>query len=409
MEYLTNIFVGCFSNPIFLVFLIAIVGYLLGSIRIKGVTLGHAGIFLAALLFGHFGLANDSLFHTIGLINADQSAIESTMSLEQSLGLLFFVTSVGFISGPNFFVNLKKNAKSYVLFALVVVGISALTCCIIILCTNIDSSMSVGILSGALTSTPGFAAAQGVVEHDAALLNEVTVGHAIGYPFGVISKVLFVQLIPKILKVDMQEEIKKMGVIEADASKEKGLSKLKKLDALGVAPFALAIVLGVIVGKISFPLPGGASFSLGNTGGPLLVGLVLGHFGRCGNLSMKINADLLKTLRELGLVLFLIGAGVPGGSGFVAMVNQYGFMLFVYALLMTMIPLILGYIFGRKVLKLCVLNCLGSLTGGMTSTPALGALIETAGTDDVAAAYAATYPVALVLIVLSSQFMVTFL
>lgn len=49
---------------------------------------------------------------------------------------------------------------------------------------------------------------------------------------------------------------------------------------------------------------------------------------------------------------------------------------------------------------------LGSITGGMTSTPALGALISTAGTDDVASAYAATYPFALVLIVVSCNLMV---
>ena len=54
-----------------------------------------------------------------------------------------------------------------------------------------------------------------------------------------------------------------------------------------------------------------------------------------------------------------------------------------------------------------LLNNLGSITGGMTSTPALGTLINTAGTDDVATAYASTYPVALVLIVLASQFIVT--
>ena len=67
------------------------------------------------------------------------------------------------------------------------------------------------------------------------------------------------------------------------------------------------------------------------------------------------------------------------------------------------IPMIIGYVFARKVLKMSMLNTLGSITGGMTSTPALGTLINVAGTDDVAAAYASTYPVALVLVVLASQ------
>ena len=73
---------------------------------------------------------------------------------------------------------------------------------------------------------------------------------------------------------------------------------------------------------------------------------------------------------------------------------------------MTIVPMIVGYFFAKKVLKLSLFNNLGSITGGMTSTPALGSLIGVAGTDDVASAYAATYPVALVLVVLASQFII---
>ena len=73
---------------------------------------------------------------------------------------------------------------------------------------------------------------------------------------------------------------------------------------------------------------------------------------------------------------------------------------------MTLVPMIVGYIFAIKVLKISMLNSLGSITGGMTSTPALGTLINVSGTDDVASAYAATYPVALVAVVLVSQFII---
>ena len=80
-------------------------------------------------------------------------------------------------------------------------------------------------------------------------------------------------------------------------------------------------------------------------------------------------------------------------------------MLFVYGALMTLLPMIVGYFVAAKMLKLSLLNNLGSITGGMTSTPALGTLISVAGTDDVASAYAATYPIALVSVVLASQFL----
>ena len=57
---------------------------------------------------------------------------------------------------------------------------------------------------------------------------------------------------------------------------------------------------------------------------------------------------------------------------------------------MTLVPMIVGYLFAKKVLKLPILNNMGALCGGMTSTPALGSLIQVAGTDDVASAYAST-------------------
>lgn len=104
-----------------------------------------------------------------------------------------------------------------------------------------------------------------------------------------------------------------------------------------------------------------------------------------------------------------------GGVELVSQVqgSEYGIMLVVYGFLagvcMTLIPMIVGYFFAKKVCRLALLNNLGSITGGMTSTPALGTLIGVAGTDDVAAAYASTYPIALVLIVLACQLINSFM
>lgn len=70
---------------------------------------------------------------------------------------------------------------------------------------------------------------------------------------------------------------------------------------------------------------------------------------------------------------------------------------------MTLIPMCIGFVLATWVLKLSLPDTLGSMCGGMTSTPALGALITAAGSEDVAASYAATYPFALVLVVLVSQ------
>ena len=132
------------------------------------------------------------------------------MSLCQNIGLACFVTSVGFIAGPSFFHNLKKNAKSYVLLAATIIGFCCVVCVLITLLTGVDSAMAAGLMCGSLTTTPGFAAAQEAAAGNDLLLSEISAGYAIAYPFGVIGVVLFVQIVPKPLKADMEEERKKL-------------------------------------------------------------------------------------------------------------------------------------------------------------------------------------------------------
>ena len=447
------------------IFAIMVVGYMIGRISIKGVTLGTAGVFLVALVYGHFA----------GEYSGSQFSVEIP-GFVQTFGLILFVSSVGFIAGPSFFRNLIKNAKSYVLLGLVVIGSAALACAGCIWLSGTNSGLQVGILSGALTTTPGFSAAQDAVAAQeieiseelqlildngkangftaesikaanaiideaygctldaetykdleekevaaenvtaiteeaitAALLKQVSVGHAVAYPFGVIGIVLFVQIMPKLLKANMDEERAKLKGGDKDSKEEKKALKLIEFDGFGLAGFALAVIFGLMLGGISIPLPGGASFSLGNTGGPLVMCLIFGHFARIGKFNITPKKEVLEIFRELGLVLFLIGAGVDGGSGFVQIIKEEGVMLFVYGAIMTIVPMVLGYIVARYILKLSLLNNLGSLTGGMTSTPALGTLIQVSGTADVASAYAATYPIALVVVVLASQFLCIFM
>jgi aspT/yidE/ybjL antiporter duplication domain len=416
MDILNKIFsLSGMTVVIFGAFLIAAVGYALGRITIKGVSLGTAGVFLVALLFGYLftltGLTDIPVLKNFFIENAAAANVKYYKMLE-SLGLVLFVTSVGFIAGPSFFRNLKKNAKSYVLLGVLIVGSGALICALFSLIPGIGSPFGTGILSGALTSTPGFSAAKSAVAESAEGL--VSLGHAVAYPFGVVGVVLFVQLIPKFLKANMEEErIKMKKGIEAPVVQEETGKKLLSLDEYGLGTFGITMVLGIIFGSITIPLSSagfdGAKFSLGNTGGPLIIALIIGHFGRIGRLSLKVHDKTLKVFREFGLMLFLIGAGVEGGVELVSQVqaSQYGAMLLLYGFLggvvMTTIPMFVGFFFAKKVLKISLFNNLGSITGGMTSTPALGTLIGVSGTDDVASAYAATYPVALVLIVLASQ------
>ena len=395
-----------------LIFIIVALGYLLGSITIKGVNLGTAGVFLVAILFGFLCTLDFGSVPVIGAFHVThESSVVSTMGGSvQNLGLIMFVGSVGLIAGPNFFKNLKKNFKTYIVLGAVIILSSTLVAVIFTLATGYSPEFWAGILSGALTTTPGFSAAQEAAKQTASeFYNQISLGHAIAYPFGVVGVVLFVQLMPKFLKVDMDKEraLLKLG----DEDEVRNYCGLFEVEPFGLVPVALTVVCGLALGAIKIPLFGGSSFSLGTTGGVLIMGLVLGHFGKIGKLSLAVPETTLKLLREFGLMFFLLGAGFEGGVNLVSEVSASGGGLVVWGFiggaLMTIVPMIVGFILAKFVMKLPLLNGLGSITGGMTSTPALGTLINTAKTEDVASAYASTYPIALVLVVLACQLMIT--
>lgn len=399
IEYLGGVTSSALST-IFVVFAIAALGYLVGAIEIKGISLGTAGVLLVALLFGV--LCSYVPSFTIGekVITLFDSGIKTKLSMVSSIGTALFVTAVGMIAGPKFFRTFNRKSLAYILMGFVVIGAGALTAIVCVLIDpNLTADMAVGLLTGALTSTPGLSAANEVEGVDSAA---VTAGYGIAYLFGVLGVVLFVQIMPKLLRVDIDKERENFVAANAIEVKADGRPR-KALDPFGFFPFFLAIGLGALIGAIKIP---GINFSLGTSGGTLVAGLIIGHFGHIGFIDCRISKDTLKFFRELGLVLFLVGAGVPGGVNFMANVKV---SYFLYGVVMTTVPMILGFLLGKFVFKLSIFNNLGSITGGMTSTPALGALISTAKTDDVSSAYAASYPIALVCVVLAAKLIVMLL
>ena len=442
------------------VLVVIVAGYIIGRISIKEVSIGTAGVFVAALIFG--ALFNDTIHNALTLDGGDLT--NTAFSLVENAGLVLFVGSVGMMAGPGFFRNLKKNYKSYILIGIIIIAVGSLTTisCYYIAMGTIDLpsdaaklgitksdyaiSMMTGIMSGSLTSTPAFSAAQStaadIVPAGAAatIQDVITIGHAIAYIFGVIGVVLFVQLVPRMLNADMEKERELIKISDEGESaaanepaatdnskvaaanesaitvasedgkiekKEKETKRRIKIDLAGYAAFGIVAIIGIIIGMIKIPLSSdgfsGSTFSLTTTGGVLISSLVLSYIGHIGPLSIQTHPGVLKGFRELGLAIFLVGAGIPGGASFV---KYYQSIYFLYGVIITIIPMIIGYFIAYKVFKLPLLNSLGSITGGMTSTPALGCLIKTAGTDDVASSYASVYPVALVCVVLSSQFMI---
>ncbi len=411
MGYLGGV-LGSLLSTLFIIVLIAVLGYLIGGIKIKGISLGTAGVLLVALvvgiLFSVFGdkVGNDvTVAFTVGekTITLYSASVKSMFDLVSNIGTAMFVTAVGLIAGPKFFRSFNKSMMSYVAMGAIIIALGVGTTVLISAFNGFDMAMGTGLLAGSLTSTPAFSAAKEAAKEvgGTALEASVSAGYGIGYLYGVLGVVLFVQLMPKILKVDIAKERESFIAAGTVIVQENNDKKRFQIDEFGFFPFFLTVVLGLLIGCIKIP---GINFSLGSSGGTLVAGLIVGHFGHVGKLDLTVSKSTTKMFRELGLMLFLIGAGVPAGLRFI---SNFSVWYFVYGIILTTLPMVVGFILGKYVFKLSIFNNLGSITGGMTSTPALGCLISTAGTDDVSSAYAATYPVALVLIVIASNLMVT--
>ncbi|MEX0325581.1 MAG: aspartate:alanine exchanger family transporter [Puniceicoccaceae bacterium] len=171
------------------------------------------------------------------------------------------------------------------------------------------------------------------------------------------------------------------------------------IDATDLLSLSAGLTLGIVVGLIPLGLPKSTPVTLGLAGGPLLVALLLGHFGRVGRIVGHIPRPTRMLLQELGLVFFLASAGVKGGVSFVETVQQYGAPIFGLGIAVTALPLILSWPVARVVFHLNPLQALGGICGGMTSTPALGAITTRTDSQIPVVSYVSAYPVALVIMI----------
>jgi len=182
----------------------------------------------------------------------------------------------------------------------------------------------------------------------------------------------------------------------------------KKLDELDFLPITLGILIGIIIGQIKIPIMGNSFLSLGLTGGILVSSIILSNIGKTGKIIWNISGPSNQFLRKLGLIFFLSGVGTSAGGDIIKTINENGIYLFLVGALITVIPMFITLIVGRYILKLNFLRLLGGLTGSMTSTPALSAIEPLTITDAPHVAYATVYPIALILIILMSQLIILF-
>ncbi len=184
----------------------------------------------------------------------------------------------------------------------------------------------------------------------------------------------------------------------------------KALGEIDVLSFSLGLALGILVGQIPIPLPGGIVFQLGTAGGPLVVALILGALERTGPIvwTLPYNANL--TLRQIGLILFLAGVGTRAGYAFVSTLLQGdGLILFGAGAALTMGVTALTLFIGYRFLKIPMNLLLGMIAGMQTNPAILGFANEETGGDLPNLGYATVYPLATIMKIILAQVLLVFL
>jgi len=516
--------------PYFSLFLIILIGYFLGKVKIAGISLDLAAVLFVAILAGYWGFVIPSELKMIGLV--------------------MFIFSVGYQAGPSLIESFRKKGLRLILLGTVIVVSGLLVTLLFAFIFGLKDTIAAGIFTGALTSTPGLAA---IIEatHDA----NASIAYGIAYPFGVIGVVLFVKLYPRIMRVRIQEaekdyeknlqgthpglysknfvvenpEIIGKSIAEIHFRKQTGanisrvlqngaaftpreetplykgsiikavgtLEALNKVEALigkvttvGIAlsenyevrfitvtnkqvlgkaiselevhskynavvtrirrsgvelfpgydvklqfgdrirvagnkenlrevagffgdnenqvyesdfwPISLGIVLGVLLGLPKIHI-GGFDLSLGATGGVLAMAIIISRIGRIGPVVFSVSSHGNYLMRQFGLLIFMATIGTEAGADIIEVLSTKGWNLLLIGFSVTIIPMIVGAIFGSLIFKMDILSFLGALTGGMTSTPGLGSVTSMTNTNAPGVAYATIYPIALVLMIVGVQ------
>lgn len=184
--------------------------------------------------------------------------------------------------------------------------------------------------------------------------------------------------------------------------------KPKVLDHPHVLPVFVGIFFGVVLGSFPIFLPGmPAPVRLGLAGGPLIVALILSQVGRIGPLIWYMAPSANLALREIGIILFLACVGLKSGSGFLeVLLSGKGFYWMGAGIFFTLVPLVVVGFFARRIWKIDYSTLCGVLAGSMTDPPALAFATNITRSDRPLIAYAAVYPLVMILRVFTVQVLV---
>lgn len=182
------------SGAIVVIGLVAAFGLALGSLKVRGIGLGIAGVLFAGLAFGHFGI----------------SLHPQVAAFAREFGLILFVYTIGMQVGPGFFASLKKDGAPLNTMAAVVVLLGAILAWAVHRFAGVDAAAVAGLFSGATTNTPSLGAAQealrGLETTTPEMLDAPSLAYAIAYPFGVVGIIIAMVLLRVIFRLNVADE-----------------------------------------------------------------------------------------------------------------------------------------------------------------------------------------------------------
>lgn len=186
------------ENPLLLLFLVSGLGFLLGSVRVKGVSLGVAAVLFVGLAFG---------------------ALDPRLGMPQiilDLGLIIFVYTIGLASGAGFFASFRRKGLRDNLFAVVILLVTAGLTAVAWVVLDLEAAVAAGLFAGSMTSTPALA---GLIEVagriNPAAQTEPVIGYSIAYPAGVLGMLLTIFIMQRLFRIDYLQEAKQLPHFQA--------------------------------------------------------------------------------------------------------------------------------------------------------------------------------------------------
>src|SRR5574344_1035564 len=206
MEWLTKLlFSEGIAQAVLILSLVISFGIILSRIKIKGITLGITWILFSGILFSNLGfLPSSNILHFV-----------------KEFGLILFVYSIGLQVGPGFFSSFKKGGLKLNMLAAAIVVTGVIVTIIIHIFSDIPLHTMAGIMSGAITNTPGLGAAQQTFfDLNGVSDPSIATGYAVAYPLGVVGIILSIIFLKSIFRIDSKGEYEKYISNEGDNPEE---------------------------------------------------------------------------------------------------------------------------------------------------------------------------------------------